>query len=49
MDEHLSGKVAIVTNGRGAFMTLDSDLMLKLYRDMWVVRSFEVGLAHIFL
>jgi pyruvate dehydrogenase E1 component alpha subunit len=29
-------------------MILDSDLMLKLYRDMWVVRSFEFGLEREF-
>jgi hypothetical protein len=30
--------------GGGISVALGSDLMLKLYRDMWVVRSFEFGL-----
>ena len=29
-------------------MTIDSNLMLDLYRDMWVVRSFEFGLEREF-
>ena len=29
-------------------MTIDSDLLLDLYRDMWVVRSFEFGLEREF-
>jgi pyruvate dehydrogenase E1 component alpha subunit len=29
-------------------MTLDSELILNLYRDMWVVRSFEFGLEREF-
>ena len=29
-------------------MTIDANLMLNLYRDMWIVRSFEFGLEREF-